>query len=67
MQIRLASQEFVSATLSGGSGSKSYTRNDVEKIAKTLDLLRKRVRNWRKLLGGQSGGVPKSIYTIYEM
>lgn len=65
--MKLASSEFASATLSSGSGSKSYTRNDAEKISRTLDLLRKRVRNWRKLLGGQSGGVPKSIYTIYEM
>lgn len=65
--MKLASSEFVSATLSSGGGSKSYTRNDVEKIGKTLDLLRKRLRNWRKLLGGQSGVVPTSIYTVYEM
>lgn len=65
VRINLATAEFVSATLSSGGGSKSYTRNDVGKVNDLIKELKRELKNLRKLLRGEDQIAPNSIYTIY--
>jgi len=50
IRSKLASSEFASATMSSGSGSRSYTRMDVGKISETISTLQTELKNTRKLL-----------------
>lgn len=65
VRIRLASAEFASATVSAGSGSKSYTRADLSKVDATVKTLKRQLANCRKLLNGENQGLGKAIYTVY--
>jgi len=65
VRIRLASSEYASATISAGSGSKSYTRADLSKVNATIKTLKRQLANCRKLLNGESQGLGKAIYTVY--
>lgn len=65
VRIRLASSEYASATISAGSGSKSYTRADLSKVDSTIKTLKRQLTCCRKLLNGESQGVGKMIYTVY--
>lgn len=65
VRIRLASSEFASATISAGGGSKSYTRADLTKVDSTIKTLKRQLQSCRRLLGGGTQGIGKTIYTVY--
>lgn len=66
VRIRLASAEYVSASTSSGTGSKSYTRADIGKITDALADLRKSLKSCRKLLSGCGSIMTSSTYIIYS-
>lgn len=65
VRIKLASSEYASATISAGSGSKSYTRADLSKVDATIKTLKRQLQNCRKLLNGGTQGIGRMIYTVY--
>lgn len=66
VRFKLASAEFVSASVSSGSGSKSYTRADVGKIQEMLRLLKKEISGYRRLLSGTSAATTHATYIVYS-
>ena len=65
VRVKLATQQFVSATVSSGGGSRSYTRADLSKISEVIAELTSELKQLRRLLTGESGGQPGKILTIY--
>ena len=66
VKMTLAKSEFASATMSSGSGSRSYTRADIGKVTAAIASMKIELKNMRRLLVGQSQTMPKQIYTIYS-
>lgn len=62
--IEIGVSGYASATLSSGSGSKSYTRQNLDQLTKLREYLSKQVAKYRKLLCGGSG--IGTIYTVYS-
>lgn len=56
---------YASATVSSGGGSKSYTRLDIDKINKTIELLLSNLKSLKDLLYGRSKGQPSKIIQMY--
>ena len=52
-QISLATQEYVSATMSSGGGSKSFSRADYTKITSLIIQLSKEITSYQRMLSGQ--------------
>lgn len=65
VRTRLASSEYVSATLASGGGSRSYTRADLSKISQVITELVNELKSLRKILAGGTGGQPSYITTVY--
>lgn len=65
VRVKLATQQFVSATVSSGGGSRSYTRADLSKISEVIAELTSELKQLRRLLTGENGGQPGKILTIY--
>lgn len=65
VRTRLASSEYVSATLASGGGSRSYTRADISKISQVIQELTNELKSLRKILAGGTGGQPGYILTVY--
>ena len=55
---------YASATLSSGSGSKSYTRASISELTNLREYLSKQIAKYRKLLNG--GSCISTIYTVYS-
>ena len=53
-RARLATQEYVTVSMSSGSGSKSFSRQDITKIQYALNQLRKELVSLRKMLYGNA-------------
>ena len=67
VRFRLATSEYVSATFSSGSGSKSYTRADVGKIQEMLLFLKNELSGYRRLLSGtSSAATTHTTYFVYS-
>lgn len=54
VRMELATSGTASATVSGGTGSKSYTRLDLSKINELISALSKELVQLRNLLSGRS-------------
>ena len=54
VRMELATSGTASATVSGGTGSKSYTRLDLSKINELISALSKELMQLRNLLSGRS-------------
>ena len=65
VRMRLASAEYVSASLASGGGSKSYTRADASKITEAVNQLAQEIKGLRALLNGSSVALPSQILTVY--
>ena len=61
----LLTSGYASATISSGSGSKSYTRMDVTKVTEAISQLIGEIKGLRSLLNGSSVSQPSQVYTIY--
>lgn len=61
----LLTSGYASATISSGSGSKSYTRLDVTKVTEAISQLIGEIKGLRSLLNGSSVSQPSQVYTIY--
>lgn len=48
--MELASSEFVSATLSSGGGSKSYTRQNIGQLNEAISELVKELNQYRRIV-----------------
>lgn len=57
-QISLATQEYVSATMSSGGGSKSFSRADYTKITSLIIQLSKEITSYQRMISGQRKGLP---------
>ena len=56
---------YASASISSQGGSKFYTRLDVEKITKAIAEMSRSLQGCRRMLVGETSGMPKQIYTVY--
>lgn len=65
VRAEIAATGFASATMSSGSGSKSYTRLDLSKITEAIQELTQEIANLRSLLNGGSALTAKQIWTVY--
>lgn len=54
VRLDLASSEFVSATLSSGGGSKSYTRQNIGQLNETISELIKELNQYRNMIATDS-------------
>ena len=62
----LLSSGYASATMSSGSGSRSYTRQDASKISEAIAELVKELKQLRAILGNSSTELQMTqIYTVY--
>lgn len=52
-QISLATQEYVSATMSSGGWSKSFSRADYTKITSLIIQMSKQIKSYQRMLSGQ--------------
>lgn len=50
VRMDLASSEFVSATLSSGGGSKSYTRQNIGQLNEAISELVKELNQYRRMV-----------------
>lgn len=66
VRLELISSSYASATMSSGSGSKSYTRLDVDKVTNTIAQLQQELKNVRKLLKGIEPTAPTTTYVTYS-
>lgn len=66
VRLELISSGYASATMSSGSGSKSYTRLDVDKVTNTIQQLQLELRNCRKVLTGIAQSTPSQTYVVYN-
>lgn len=65
-RLEIARNGYASATQSGGSGSKSYTRLDLDKLAQAIAELTDELRKYRTMLRTDGDSSPlKETYTIY--
>ena len=67
VRMRLASSEYVSASMSSGGGSKSYTRQDFGKLGEAIQQLSRELQLFRNMLATDSPStfLPKSILHVY--
>lgn len=64
-RLEIARSGYASATQSGGSGSKSYTRLDLDKLAQAIAELTSELRQYKAILSG-GGNLPMTeTYTVY--
>lgn len=63
VRFKLASSEFVSASTSSGTGSKSYSRQNLTQINDAILQLKRELKSYKRLITGDTGF--KHIYTIY--
>lgn len=62
----LLSSGYASATMSSGSGSRSYTRQDASKVSEAIAELVKELKQLRAILGNSSTELQMTqIYTVY--
>lgn len=62
----LLSSGYASATMSSGSGSRSYTRQDASKVSEAIDELITELKQLRAALGNSSTELQMTqIYTVY--
>lgn len=61
----LVSNGYSSATISSGSGSKSYTKMDISKVSTSITEMISELKEYRKMLADISTTTPKQIYTVY--
>lgn len=65
-RLEIASKGYASATQSGGTGSKSYTRLDLDKLAQVIAELTSELSKYRMLLRTDGIMSPiKETYTVY--
>ena len=67
-QVRkdLLSSGYASATMSSGSGSRSYTRQDASKVTEAINELISELKQLRAILGNSSAEFQiTQIYTVY--
>ena len=65
VRMELATSGTASATVSGGTGSKSYTRLDLSKINELITALSKELVQLRNLLAGRSANPITSHYICW--
>lgn len=65
VRMELATSGTASATVSGGTGSKSYTRLDLSKINELISALSKEQVQLRNLLAGGSANPITSHYICW--
>lgn len=65
VRFELATSGTASATVSGGTGSKSYTRLDLSKINELISALSKELMQLRNLLSGRSANPITSHYICW--
>lgn len=65
VRFELATSGTASATVSGGTGSKSYTRLDLSKINELISALSKELVQLRNLLAGRSANPITSHYICW--
>lgn len=65
VRMELATSGTASATVSGGTGSKSYTRLDLSKINELISALSKELMQLRNLLAGRSANPITSHYICW--
>lgn len=64
-RVEICERGYASATQSGGSGSKSYTTLDLDKLAQAIAELTSELRQYKALLSG-GGNLPMTeTYTVY--
>lgn len=66
VRMELASSGTASATVSGGTGSKSYTRLDLDKINATIAELTRELAQSRTTLATGNARGTNTIVTIYS-
>lgn len=66
VRFEIATNGYASATMSSGSGSKSYTRLDLGKIQETIAQLTSELNGLRAALKGSSKALPSQILTVYS-
>ena len=64
-QVEIAKCGFASASMSSGSGSKSYTRTDLTQIAKTIQALTSELEQLRGMLVNVQQTLWHTILTVY--
>ena len=65
-RLEIARNGYASATQSGGSGSKSYTKLDLDKLAQAIAELTSELRQYKMLLRGDGCTIPMTeTYTVY--
>lgn len=65
-RLEIASNGYASATQSGGAGSKSYTRLDLDKLAQMIAELTSELVKYKTMLRTDGNSLPvKETYTIY--
>ncbi len=62
---QIAVDGYASASMSSGSGSKSYTKMDLAKITELIAELTGELKSCRSLLAGKSEAVPSMVYHIW--
>lgn len=65
-RLNIGTSEYASATLASSGGSKSFTRMDLDKITNLISELTAELKQYRKLLAGQSGIQPTSQTVIWS-
>ncbi len=67
VRVKLASSEYVSASLSSGGGSKSYTRQDIGKLVEAIRQLSKELQLFRnmRVTDGTTTFLPLKILHVY--
>lgn len=65
VRMQLATSGTASATVSGGTGSRSYTRLDLDKINNLISALSKELVQLRNLLAGRSANPITSHYICW--
>lgn len=64
-KMQLLSGGVQSASISSGSGSKSYTKLDISKLQEAISDLQAELSQLKMLLAGMTSATPKQIIGIY--
>lgn len=66
VRMEIAATGTASATVSGGAGSKSYTRLDLGKIAELIAELTREISQYRTMIATGNARGTNTIVTVYS-
>lgn len=65
-RLNIGTSEYASATLASSGGSKSFTRMSLDQLTNLIKELTSELKQYRKLLAGESGIQPTSQTIIWS-